>query len=61
MYEYLLIGFLIAGPGLLAFYFYQKNRRKEKSILFYGGLGYILVALPIVFSWFAFFSIIFII
>ncbi len=60
MYEYLLIGFLIAGPGLLAFYFYQKNRRKEKSILFYGGLGYILVALPIVFSWFAFFSIIFI-
>ncbi|HNH08789.1 MAG TPA: hypothetical protein PK683_09820, partial [Leptospiraceae bacterium] len=57
MYGY----FMISIPGIILILFlihrYLKKNGKEKSILFYSGIFYIMLGLPIIYSWFLYIAI----
>lgn len=57
MYGY----FMISIPGIILILFllhsYLKKKGKEKSLFFYSGLFYILMGLPIIYSWFIYIAI----
>lgn len=57
MYGY----FLISIPGIILILFFLhrslKKKGKEKSLFFYSGLLYILLGLPIIYSWFLYIAI----
>lgn len=57
MYGY----FMISIPGIILILFlihrYLKKNGKERSLLFYSGIFYIMLGLPIIYSWFLYIAI----
>ncbi len=58
MYAYLLLSIPLSIAILVSLYIYQRKRGKEKTFLFYSGLCYILLGLPIVYSWFLYVALV---
>lgn len=57
MYQYFLLAFPVAALLCWALASVLKKRGRREPVIFYGGLIYILIALPIVWSWFLYIAI----
>ena len=57
MYQYFLLAFPVAALLCWALASVLKKRGRREPVIFYGGLIYILIALPIVWSWFLYIAL----
>jgi len=57
MYQYFLLAFPIAALLCWVLASILKKRGRTKPLIFYGGLIYVLIALPIVWSWFLYIAL----
>jgi len=57
MYSYLIVAFLIATIACWILLIVMRKRGRHLPLIFYGGLAYILVALPIIWSWYVYLAL----
>ncbi len=57
MYQYLLLALPVAALVCWALAISLKRRGRAQPLIFYGGLTYVLVALPIVWSWYLYIAL----